>query len=413
MEDNEYTMKKLKVMTIVGTRPEIIKLSRIMALLEQHTHHVLVHTGQNYDYELNEIFFNELNIKKPDYYLNIAGEHAANTIGQVIIEVDQLLRIEKPEAVLIYGDTNSGLAVIAAKRQKIPIFHMEAGNRCFDERVPEEINRKIIDHISDVNMTISEHAKQYLLKEGLAPETTIKIGSSMSEVYDHYLSSIQNSPILDELKLSPKQYFLVSAHREENVDVEENLLDLLHTVNAIATRYKKKIIFSTHPRTRLRLNTLLNDHELKLNAHVEFLKPFGFIDYIKLQLEAYCVLSDSGSLTEEASILDFPAVMIRNTHERPEGMEVGALCMCGLKATRVMQAIDIVIARQRKNGRFAAMVPDYAVDQVSNKVLNIILSYVDYVNDNVWKKKNGITEHPDYKDSLHISPLKENSYEKA
>jgi UDP-N-acetylglucosamine 2-epimerase len=380
-------VKKLKVMTIVGTRPEIIKLSRVIAELEQHTHHILVHTGQNFDYELNEIFFRDLEIRKPDYFLAAAGENAAETIGQVIIKADEVLAQENPDAVLVYGDTNSCLAVISAKRRKIPIFHMEAGNRCFDQRVPEEINRKILDHISDINLTLSEHARRYLINEGLKPETVIKVGSSMKEIFNYHMSAIDNSSILDELKLLPKDYFIISAHREENVDSEENLLELLTTLNTIAETYQKKIIVSTHPRARLRLEALeKQDKKLIMDKRIQFLKPFGFLDYIKLQKNAFCVLSDSGSITEDSSVLDFPAITIRHAHERPEGMDVGTLVMSGLKTERVIQAINMVTTQHIESKRNFAMVPDYDVENVSKKVVRIILSYVDYINRTVWFK---------------------------
>jgi len=382
-------MKRLKVMTIVGTRPEIIKLSRVIAELEKHTHHILVHTGQNYDYELNEIFFQDLEIKRPNYFLDAADKNAARTIGQVIIKADEVLEKEQPDAVLVYGDTNSCLSILAAKRRKIPIFHMEAGNRCFDQRVPEEINRKIVDHTSDINLTLSEHARQYLLSEGLRPETVFKIGSSMQEIFSYYMSRIQASTIHEKLDLSPNNYFLISAHREENVDSEENLIDLLQTINTIAKTYNKKVIISTHPRTRSRLESLrLKNKLLTMHLQIQFLKPFGFLDYIKLQMEAFCVLSDSGSLTEDSSILDFPAVTIREAHERPEGMDVTTLVMCGLKAERVQQAIDLVTKQYVKGKRNFSMVPDYEVNDVSRKVVRIILSYVDYVNRTVWYKNN-------------------------
>lgn len=383
-------------MTIVGTRPEIIKLSRVIAELEKHTQHILVHTGQNFDYELNEIFFRDLEIRKPDYFLKAADENAAKTIGQVIIKTDEVLEKEKPEAVLVYGDTNSCLAVLAAKRRKIPVFHMEAGNRCFDQRVPEEINRKILDHISDVNLTLSEHARRYLLAEGLRPETTFKIGSSMQEIFNYYMPGIQASNILDELNLSSDNYFVVSAHREENVDSNENLTELLMTLNAIAEIYKKQIIVSTHPRTRLRLESLRkNNNRLKMDSHIQFLKPFGFLAYVKLQLEAFCVLSDSGSLTEDSSILDFPAITIRQAHERPEGMDVTTILMSGLKSERVLQAIDIVTKQHVKGRRNFAIVPDYVANDVSKKVVRIILSYVDYINRTVWHK-DSIASHNNF-----------------
>lgn len=381
-------MNQLKVMTIVGTRPEIIKLSRVIAELEKYTNHILVHTGQNFDYELNEIFFRDLEIRKPDYFLDAAGESAAETIGQVIIKADKVLEKEKPDAVLFYGDTNSCLAVISAKRRKIPIFHMEAGNRCFDQRVPEEINRKILDHISDINLPLSEHARHYLLAEGLRPEAVIKVGSSMQEVFSYYGVGIEAAKVLEELALTPGDYFIVSAHREENVDSTENLTDLLATLNVIAETYNKKIIFSTHPRTRLRLETLRDTGvcSFDLDSRIQFMKPFGFLDYIKLQKNAFCVLSDSGSITEDSSILRFPAITIRQTHERPEGMDVGVLIMTGLKAERVIQAIDIVTSQHNQGHNNFAIVPDYDTNNVSQKVVRIIMSYVDYINRTVWHK---------------------------
>ena len=392
-------MQRLKVMTIVGTRPEIIKLSRVIAELETHTQHVLVHTGQNFDYELNDIFFRDLEIRKPDYFLAAAGASAAQTIGQVIIKVDEVLEKEKPDAILIYGDTNSCLCAIAAKRRKIPVFHMEAGNRCFDQRVPEEINRKIIDHISDVNLVLSEHARRYLMAEGIKPETIMKVGSSMKEVFSYYRAGIQAASVLNELQLIAGDYFIVSMHREENVDATENLIDLLATLNRIADFYKKPVIVSTHPRTRLRLEALQSESDrFDMHTHVKFLRPFGFLDYAKLQSEAFCVLSDSGSLTEDSSVLNFPAIALRQTHERPEGMDVAALIMSGLKSDRVMQAIDVVTKQYVKGLRNVPLVLDYNVDDVSRKVLRIILSYVDYINRTVWhksaprKKYRGIKE---------------------
>ena len=382
-------MQRLKILTIVGTRPEIIKLSRVIAELEKHTNHILVHTGQNFDYELNEIFFRDLEIKKPDYFLNAADENAAKTIGQVIIKSDEVLEKEKPDAVLVYGDTNSCLSVISAKKRKIPIFHMEAGNRCFDQRVPEEINRKILDHISDINLTLSEHARRYLILEGLRAETIIKIGSSMKEVFEYYMPGIQASRILQELNLMAGEYFVVSTHREENVDSEDNLIELLITLNTIATIYNKKVIVSTHPRTRLRLE-LIHDinRDFTINPLVCFLKPFGFLDYAKLQIEAFCVLSDSGSLTEDSSILDFPAITIREAHERPEGMDMGTLIMSGFKKNRVVQSIEIATKQHVNGKRNFHIVPDYDVNDVSRKVVRVILSYVDYVNRTVWHKNS-------------------------
>ena len=374
---------KIKVMTIVGTRPEIIKLCRVIYELEKHVDHILVHTGQNYDYELNELFFAELGIKKPDYYLNSAGKSAAETIGNVIALSDQVMEKEKPDAVLIYGDTNSCLAVISAKRRKIPIFHMEAGNRCFDQRVPEEINRKIVDHLSDINMPLTEHARRYLLDEGIRPETIIKTGSPMKEIFNYYWVKIDKSEVLKRLNLDPHQYFVVSAHREENVDCQANFADLLETLNVIAEKYNKMVIVSTHPRTKKKLEkSNLN----QFDPRIQFLKPLGFIDYIKLQTNAFCVVSDSGTITEESSILSFPSVTIRQAHERPEGMDEGTLIMCGLKSDRVVQSIDIVTSQHSYNSRRFRLIPDYDVDNVSKKVLRIVLSYIDYVNKKVWYK---------------------------
>ena len=371
----------IKVMTIVGTRPEIIKLCRVMSELDQHTKHILVHSGQNYDYELNEIFFQQLGIRKPDYFLNAVGETVAQTIGNVIAKSDDVMAKEQPDAVLLYGDTNSCLAVISAKRRKIPIFHMEAGNRCFDLRVPEEINRKIVDHTSDINMTHTEHARRYLLSEGIRPETVIKTGSPMKEVLKYYMPQIEASDILEKLRLKSKGYFVVSMHREENVDSEVNFGDLIESLNSIAERYNKSIIVSTHPRTRIRLDGL---HNANMDKRIQCLKPFGFFDYVKLQMNAFCVISDSGTITEESSILDFPAVTIRQAHERPEGMDEGVLIMSGLKAERVLQSIEIVTTQQAGKERQFRIVEDYDTENVSKKVLRIIMSYIDYVNRTVW-----------------------------
>jgi UDP-N-acetylglucosamine 2-epimerase (non-hydrolysing) len=373
----------LKVMTIVGTRPEIIKLCRVMQELDQHTNHIIVHSGQNYDYELNEIFFQQLGIRKPDYFLDAVGESVAQTIGNVIAKSDEVMEREKPDAILLLGDTNSCLSAISAKRRKIPIFHMEAGNRCFDLRVPEEINRKIVDHISDINMTYTEHARRYLLAEGLRPETVMKTGSPMKEVLDHYRSQIEASDVLDKLDVEAGKYFVVSAHREENVDSEENFTNLLDTLNAIAVRYDCPIIFSTHPRTRKRLEDRGVDG---IDKRINFIKPLGFFDYVKLQMHAKCVVSDSGTITEESSILNFSAVTIRQAHERPEGMDEGTLIMCGLQAGMVLESIDVVISQCLKDTRHFRVVQDYDTDNVSQKVLRIILSYTDYVNRTVWKK---------------------------
>lgn len=374
----------MKVMTIVGTRPEIIKLSRVMSELDQYVTHVLVHSGQNYDYELNEIFFQQLGIKKPDYFLDAVGETVAQTIGNVIAKSDEVMAKEQPDAVLLYGDTNSCLAVISAKRRKIPIFHMEAGNRCFDLRVPEEINRKIVDHTSDINMTNTEHARRYLLAEGIKAETVIKSGSPMKEVLEYYMPQIEASDALAKLNVRKGEYFVVSAHREENIDSEENFVNLIDTLKAIAEKYDRPIIFSTHPRTRKRLEDRKADD---LDPRIQFLKPLGFFEYVKLQMNARCVISDSGTITEESTILDFPAVTIRNAHERPEGMDEGTLIMCGLKAGRVMESIEIVIAQQTVAQRQFRLVPDYDTDNVSKKVLRIIMSYTDYVNRTVWRKQ--------------------------
>ena len=374
----------LKVMTIVGTRPEIIKLCRVMHELDQHTNHILVHSGQNYDYELNEIFFQQLGIRKPDYFLDAVGESVAQTIGNVIAKSDEVMEREKPDAILLLGDTNSCLSAISAKRRKIPIFHMEAGNRCFDLRVPEEINRKIVDHISDINMTYTEHARRYLLAEGIRPETVMKTGSPMKEVLSHYLTQIEASDVLKTLQVSAGEYFVVSAHREENVDSEENFANLLDTLNAIAAKYDRPIIFSTHPRTRKRLE---GRGAVGLDPRINFLKPLGFFEYVKLQMNATCVISDSGTITEESSILDFPAVTIRQAHERPEGMDEGTLIMCGLQAERVIESIEVVISQFSKEQRRFRLVQDYDAANVSQKVLRIIMSYTDYVNRTVWKKQ--------------------------
>jgi len=372
-----------KVMTIVGTRPEIIKLSRVIAELEKYTNHILVHSGQNYDYELNEVFFNEMGIKKPDFFLNAAAETPAETIGNVIAKSDELLAEVKPDAVLLYGDTNSCLAVISAKRRKIPVFHMEAGNRCFDQRVPEEINRKIVDQLSDINLTLTEHARRYLISEGLRPETVIKTGSSMREVLSFYESDINSSNILEQLELKEKEFFIVSAHREENVDSEQNFHDLLDSLNTIADTYKKRVIVSTHPRTRKKLELMPTK---KFNPIIEFMKPLGFFDYIALQKHAYCAISDSGTITEESAILGFPAITIRQAHERPEGMDEGTLIMSGLKSEDILSAIDIVTTQHAENPDVVHMVEDYKADNVSKKTVRIIVSYIDYINRTVWKK---------------------------
>jgi len=371
-----------KVITIVGTRPEIIKLSRVIAELEKHVDHILVHTGQNFDYELNEIFFNDLGVKKPDYFLNAVGESTANTIGNIITETDKILVKESPDAVLLYGDTNSCLSVISVKRRQIPIFHMEAGNRCFDQRVPEELNRKIVDHLSDINMPLTEQARDYLVAEGIRPETIIKTGSCMKEILNYYKSNIYESKVIDKLKLSNKNYFIVSAHREENIDYLNNVNSFIESLNSIAEKYDLPIIVSTHPRTKKRLDLIVNK---KLNPKIQFLKPQGFFDYINLQINAKCVISDSGTISEESSILGFPAIMIRAAHERPEGMDYGTLIMSGLEKDRIIESIEIVV-NQNKNDIKSKIVKDYDVDNVSMKVTRTIISYIDYVNRTVWKK---------------------------
>lgn len=373
----------IKVMTIVGTRPEIIKMSRVISELDQHTQHILVHTGQNYDYELNQVFFEDLGIRKPDYFLEATGQTAAQVIGRIIEKADSVLHREKPDAVMLYGDTNSCLAVIAAKRHKIPVFHMEAGNRCFDQRVPEELNRKVLDHLSDINLVLTEHARRYLIAEGIKPETIIKTGSHMREVLNFYMPKIEASDILTRMKLESNQFFIVSAHREENVDSIENMQHLLETLNALAENYNHPVIVSTHPRTRKRLDAM---QQIKINPHIKFLKPFGFCDYIKLQMEALCIMSDSGTITEEASLLNLPAITIRNAHERPEGMDAGTLIMSGLKKERVLDAVRIIIAQHSKANRPLQPVQDYEANAVSKQVLRIVLSYIDYVNRTVWSK---------------------------
>lgn len=373
----------LKVLTLVGTRPEIIKLSRVIHELEAHTEHVLVHSGQNYDYELNEIFFQQLGIRKPDYFLNSAAETLAQTIANVIARADEVMENVAPDAILFLGDTNSCLAVIPAKRRKIPIFHMEAGNRCFDQRVPEENNRKIVDHLSDINLPYTEHARRYLLAEGIKPETVIKTGSPMREVLNHYLPLIQQSEVLVQLGVGPRGYFVVSAHREENVDSEQNLRKLLDALNAVVDRYGNPVIFSTHPRTRSRLAKFGIDD---LHPAIRFLKPLGFLDYVKLQMNAFCVISDSGTITEESALLNFPAITVREAHERPEGMDVGTLIMTGLDAGRIIESIEVVTRQWNPKSREFAVPEDYEADNVSKKVLRVILSYTDYVNRTIWHK---------------------------
>lgn len=373
----------MKVMTIVGTRPEIIKLSCVIEELDKYTEHILIHTGQNYDYELNEIFFDNMGIRKPDVFLEAAGGNAAETIGNVIIKSDEVIRREKPDAILLYGDTNSCLAVISAKRNKVPVFHMEAGNRCFDERVPEEINRKIVDHLSDINMTLTEHARRYLVSEGIRPETVIKVGSSMKEVLAKQAESIEASGIIRDLDLKQKDYFLLSLHREENLDSEKNFEALVESINAVADKYQKRMIVSTHPRTR----NLLEKRNFDFSSLVEFMKPLSFADYLKLQQNAFCVVSDSGTITEEASLLHFPAITVRQAHERPEGMDEGTLIMAGLKKDDILDAIKVVTS-QMECEEWQKTVEDYDVDSVSKKVVRIILSYKSYVNRTVWRKED-------------------------
>ncbi|QVM92803.1 UDP-N-acetylglucosamine 2-epimerase (non-hydrolyzing) [Pseudomonas entomophila] len=375
-------MKKLKVVTVVGTRPEIIRLSRVMAALDQHCEHVLVHTGQNYDYELNEIFFQDLGIRKPDHFLNAAGATGAETIGNVIIAVDKVLAEVSPEALLVLGDTNSCMAVIPAKRRKIPTFHMEAGNRCFDMRVPEEINRRIVDHTADINLTYSTIARDYLLREGLSPDMVIKTGSPMFEVLNHYRPSIETSDVLQRLGLEAGRFFVVSAHREENIDADNNFLKLVDVLNTVAEKYDMPVIVSTHPRTQKRVDKLA----IKFHANVRLLKPLGFTDYNKLQLESKAVLSDSGTINEESSILNFPALNLREAHERPEGMEEAAVMMAGLDIERVLQGLALLESQPRGQVRGLRLVEDYSMPNVSEKVVRIIHSYRDYVMRTVWRR---------------------------
>lgn len=370
-----------KVMTIVGTRPELIKMSRVIAEMDKYTDHVLVHTGQNFDYELNQIFFEELRIRKPDHFLNAVGETAAQTIARVIETSDAVMAAERPDAVLLYGDTNSCLSVISAKRRKIPVFHMEAGNRCFDQRVPEELNRKVLDHLSDINLVLTEHARRYLIAEGIAADRIIKTGSHMPEVLEHFKAEIQAAKALEKVDVAAKKYFLVSAHREENVDTEDNLRALVATLDALATTYGFPVVVSTHPRTQKRLEALRLAPSSPL---VRYLKPFGFFDYVKLQTQAFCVLSDSGTITEESSVLGFPAVTIRNSHERPEGMDEGTLVMCGLRADEVLNAVRVVTQQTGEDGWTPRPPADYVGDNVSSKVLRIVLSYTRFVKERVW-----------------------------
>jgi UDP-N-acetylglucosamine 2-epimerase (non-hydrolysing) len=371
----------LKVMTLIGTRPELIKMSRVIVELDAQVNHILVHSGQNYDYELNQIFFDDLEIRKPDYFLGAVGETPGKAISEIIAKADEVFEREQPKALLLYGDTNTCLAVIPAKRRKIPVFHMEAGNRCFDQRVPEELNRKVLDHLSDINMVLTEHARRYLLAEGIRPETIIKTGSHMAEVLSHYMPKILRSEVLKREKLVENEFFVISAHREENVDSSENLHDLLETLEALAEQYKLPIIVSTHPRTQKRLEAL--GHEVN-HSQIHFVKPFGLLDYIKLLMSAFCVLSDSGTITEEASLLNLPAITIRNSHERPEGMDKGTLIMSGLKKDRVLEAVKVITSQHDRNFRVIPIVPDYQTGPVSKQVVRIVLSYTDYINRTVW-----------------------------
>ena len=375
-------MNKLKLITVVGTRPEIIRLSRIIPKLDKYFEHLLIHTGQNYDYELNEIFFEQLELRKPDIFLNAAGKSSSETIGNVIINIDRVIENEKPDAMLILGDTNSCMAAIAAKRNKVPIFHMEAGNRCFDSRVPEEVLRRIIDHTADINLPYSEIARNYLINEGIPPDRIIKTGSPMKEILDFYSSKINKSNILEDLGLDKFKYFLFSLHREENVDSEKQLDKFISLLKDLHSKYNLPIVVSTHPRTRKKLEgkSILSDELIK------FMKPFGFIDYIKLQKNAFCVLSDSGTITEESSILNFPALNLREMHERPEGTEECPLIMVGLNKDRVMSSLEILKDQDRGEKRNISIVKEYNVDNVSSKIVRIIESYTDYVNKVVWKK---------------------------
>ena len=382
MMTEPFSTPRLKVMTIVGTRPEIIRLSRVMARLDEFTEQIVVHTGQNYDYELNEIFFHDLGVRKPDHFLNAATGTAAETIGHILIKVDAVLRQEQPDAVLILGDTNSCLSAIPAKRQKIPIFHMEAGNRCFDQRVPEETNRRIVDHTADINLTYSDIAREYLLREGLLPDRVIKTGSPMFEVLTHYRPQIEASDVLHRLGLTAGEYFVVSAHREENIESDVNLDNLALSLNTIAQTYGQRVIVSTHPRTQKRIDA----RGLTFHPNIELLKPLGFHDYVHLQMHARATLSDSGTITEESSILNFPALNIREAHERPEGMEEASVMMVGLSPERIMQGLAVLSVQPRGETRLLRQVADYSMPNVSDKVVRILLSYTDYVNRVVWRK---------------------------
>lgn len=379
-------MKKLKVMTVVGTRPEIIRLSRVMAALDasEAIDHIMVHTGQNYDYELNQIFFDDLEIRKPDFFLDAAGKTATETIGQILIKIDPLLESEKPDAFMVLGDTNSCLCAIPAKKRQIPIFHMEAGNRCFDQRVPEESNRKIVDHISDINLTYSDIAREYLLREGLPADRIIKTGSPMFEVLNHYLPSIQSSTVLEKLNLEENKFFVVSAHREENINSEKNFLGLMESLNQIAEKYNYPIIVSTHPRTR----NMIEMKNVVMHKQVRFLKPLGFNDYNALQMKSYAVLSDSGTISEESSVLNFRALNIREAHERPEAMEEASVMMVGLNPERILQGLVQLQYQKTGKERNFRSVADYSMPNVSEKMVRVILSYTDYINKVVWRKNN-------------------------
>ncbi len=377
-------MNKIKVMTIVGTRPEIIKLSEVMKELDKNTDHIIVHTGQNYDYELNELFFEQLNVRPPDYFLEAVKGTVAETIGDIIAKADKILAEIKPDALLIYGDTNSCLSVISAKKRKIPIFHMEAGNRCFDQRVPEEINRKIVDHLSDINLPLSEQARDYLIAEGIKPETVIKIGSPMTEVLNANMKKILSSNILKKENLTTKGYIIMSIHREENVDSPKNFSDLLESINELTVKYNMPIIISTHPRTRKKLKEIGYEN---INPLIRFSKPYGFHEYNNLQMNAFCVISDSGTIAEEGSILNLPAVTIRQAHERPEGMDETTVIMSGLNKNRVLEAVVVATTHNNEEGRSIKPVKDYEADNISKKILRIILSYTDYINRTVWHKE--------------------------
>jgi UDP-N-acetylglucosamine 2-epimerase (non-hydrolysing) len=371
-----------KAMTVVGTRPELIKLSRVISELDKSTNHILVHTGQNYASELNDVFFNELEIRKPDHFLSAAGKTAIETIGQILIKFEKVLVNEKPDSVLVYGDTNSCMAALVAKRYKIPVFHMEAGNRSFDERVPEEINRRIIDHISDINMPLTEHARNYLISEGIRPETVIKTGSCMEEVLNFYKKGIDKSNILSKLNLNKKEYFLISAHREENVDIKHRLISLLYSLNAIAEKYDQMVIFSVHPRTRKRLDEI---KDIKIDDRIKFIKAVGFLDYIKLQQEATCVLSDSGTISEETSLLNLCSIMIRQAHERPEGMDETIVMMSEIDKDQILKSIDVAIDHYNNGDTEIKKVNDYNGGAISKKIVRIILSYTNYINRTVWR----------------------------